>query len=202
MNKVLLSLCFVCLGLLNVNAQENGYKVGDIAADFRLKNVNNEMYSLADAKNAKGFIILFTCNHCPFTKLYEDRVMALHQKYASKGYPIVAINPNDTAQQSDDSFDKMQARAAQKHYPFVYLHDETQQVATAYGASRTPQVWLLVKVGERLKVAYIGGIDNCPEDINKVTEKYVEKALDELLAGRKVSRDYTKAVGCTIKWKE
>jgi glutathione peroxidase-family protein len=202
--KSLLSVLtlLLALGPQVALAQESGYKVGDYANDFRLRNVNDEFVSLADHKAAKGFVVVFTCNHCPFAKLYDDRLVALHHKYASKGYLVLAINPNDTAQQAEDSFDKMQARASEKHYPFAYLRDETQQVAMSFGATRTPQVFLLAKEGDRLRVAYIGALDNSPEDAAKVTERYVEKALDELLAGRKVSRDNTKAVGCTIKWKE
>jgi glutathione peroxidase-family protein len=202
--KSLLSVLtlLLALGPCVAQAQESGYKVGDYANDFRLRNVNNELVSLADYKAAKGFVVVFTCNHCPFAKLYDDRLVALYHKYASKGYLVLAINPNDTAQQAEDSFDKMQAKASEKHYPFAYLRDETQQVAVSFGATRTPQVFLLAKEGDRLRVAYIGAVDNSPEDATKVTERYVEKALDELLAGRKVSRDYTKAVGCTIKWKE
>jgi glutathione peroxidase-family protein len=202
--KSLLSVLtlLLALGPGVAQAQESGYKVGDYANDFRLRNVNNELVSLADYKAAKGFVVVFTCNHCPFAKLYDDRLVALHHKYASKGYLVLAINPNDTAQQAQDSFDKMQAKASEKHYPFAYLRDETQQVAGSFGATRTPQVFLLAKEGDRLRVAYIGAVDNSPEDATKVTERYVEKALDELLSGRKVSRDNTKAVGCTIKWKE
>src|ERR1700683_2264957 len=98
-----------------------GYKVGDKAADFKLKNVDGKMVSMADYKDAKGFIVVFTCNHCPFAKAYEDRVIALNAKYASKGYPVIAINPNDPSQVEEDSYANMQARAKAKNYAFPYL---------------------------------------------------------------------------------
>src|SRR5689334_10664874 len=114
-----------------------GYNVGDKARDFKLKNVDGKMVSLADYKDTKGFIVTFTCNHCPFAKAYEDRIIALHNKYASKGYPVVAINPNDKDREPEDSFDNMVIRAKDKKYSFPYLYDESQEIAKAYGATRT-----------------------------------------------------------------
>jgi peroxiredoxin len=180
----------------------SGLQPGDDASDFRLKNIDGQMVSLADYKQAKGFIVVFTCNHCPFAKLYEDRIIALHNKYASKGYPVVAINPNDATKQPEDSFEMMVQRAQEKSFPYVYLQDETQEVARTYGAARTPHVWILQKQDNKLKVMYVGGIDNSPEDAANATEKYVERAIDELQAGRIVSKTTTKAIGCTIKWRE
>src|SRR5437764_553070 len=123
-------------------APDAGYKPGDKARDFKLKNVDGKMMSLADYKDAKGFIVTFTCNHCPFAKAYEDRIIALHTKYAAKGYPVVAINPNDKDREPDDSFDNMVIRAKDKKYPFAYLYDESQEIAKAYGATRTPHVYI------------------------------------------------------------
>ena len=97
-----------------------GYKVGDKAMDFKLKNVDGKMVSLNDFKSAKGYIVVFTCNHCPFAKMYEDRVIALNAEFASKGYPVVAINPNDPTNQQDDSYDNMVSRAKEKNYAFPY----------------------------------------------------------------------------------
>jgi hypothetical protein len=120
---------------------------------------------------------------------------------APKGYPVVAINPNDAAQQAEDSFDNMVKRAKEKKYPFAYLHDETQAVAKAYGAARTPHIWVLKKESGKLKVAYVGAIDNNAQDAAKADKKYVEEAVAELIAGKTVTTGQTKAVGCTIKWK-
>src|SRR3954464_46034 len=114
-----------------------GYRVGDTAKDFKLKNVDGKMVSLADYQSAKGFIIVFTCNHCPFAKAYESRIMDLNKKYAGKGFPVIAINPNDPKIEAEDSFDNMVKIAKEKNYTFPYLFDETQENAMAYGATRT-----------------------------------------------------------------
>lgn len=201
--KVLL-LTILSFGLASIawTQRPSGLQPGDEASDFRLKNIDGQMVSLADYKQAKGFIVVFTCNHCPFAKLYEDRIIALHNKYAAKGYPVIAVNPNDAAKQPEDNFEMMVQRAQEKSFPYVYLQDETQEVARVYGAARTPHVWILQKQDNKLKVTYVGGIDNSPEDAANATEKYVERAIDELQAGRVVSKTTTKAIGCTIKWRD
>jgi len=177
----------------------NDVEVGQKGTDFKLKNVDGNMVSLKNYENAKGFILIFTCNHCPYAKAYEDRIIALHKKYESKGYPVVAINPNDPTVEPDDSFEKMKERAKEKSFPFAYLFDESQETAKAYGAARTPHVFILDK---DLTVQYIGAIDNNYKDANAVTEKYVEDALDAILQGETVKNNFTKAIGCTIKWKK
>ena len=179
-----------------------GYKVGDVARDFSLKNVDGKMISMKDMKNAKGFIVIFTCNHCPFAIAYEDRIMNLDKKYASKGYPVVAINPNDPTIVPDDSYDNMIARSLEKKYSFPYLFDATQEIATAFGATRTPHIYILEKSKDKYVVKYIGAIDNNSEDAEKADKKYVEDALEALIAGKSVPTTETKAVGCSIKWKK
>ena len=112
--------------------------MGDIATDFTLKNaINGKSFSLADVKDAKGYIVVFTCNECPFSKMYEDRLISLHNKYASKGYPVVAINPNSDANSAREGLDAMKKRAEEKAFPFVYLVDEGQEIYPQYGAVRT-----------------------------------------------------------------
>jgi glutathione peroxidase-family protein len=169
--------------------------------DFKLKNVDGKMVSLADYKSAKGFIVVFTCNHCPYAKGYEDRIIALDKKYATLGYPVVAINANDASQAPEDDYTTMQERAKAKNYSFPYLLDETQTVAKTYGAKRTPHVFVLNKEGGALVVKYIGAIDDNFEDPSAVKEKYVENAVDDLRSGKPVTPGTTKAIGCTIKWK-
>jgi len=191
-SAVIISLC---------SFTTSGYKVGDKAMDFKLKNVDGKMVSLSDYKDAKGFIIVFTCNHCPFAKAYEDRIIALNTKYASLGYPVIAINPNDPEQVDEDSYANMQARAKAKNYVFPYLVDETQAVAQAYGAAHTPHVFVLQKSGGDFVVQYIGAIDDNYNDPSAVKQKYVENAVDNLLAGKPVNPSSTKAIGCSIKWK-
>lgn len=179
-----------------------GLKIGDKAPDFRLKNVDGKMVSLADYTQAKGFIVIFSCNHCPFVKAYEDRMIALHEKYASKGFPVIAINSNDPEVVPEDSFDKMVERAQQKKFPFVYLFDEGQKIYPLYGAARTPHVYILSKKANDLVVEYIGAIDDNYKDASAVKEKYVENAVDALLSGKKPVVTETKAVGCSIKVKK
>lgn len=176
-----------------------GLDIGDQASDFKLKNVDGKTIAMADYKEAKGFIVVFTCNTCPFSKMYEKRIDQLNQKYESKGYPVLAINSNDVTKQPGDSFGEMAKRAEDKGYSFPYLYDESQGVATAYGATRTPHVYVLTK---DLKVSYIGAIDDNHKDANAVTKKYVEDAVNSLLDGKAVKTTFTKAIGCTIKWKD
>jgi peroxiredoxin len=195
-----LIIAFVCFtGVLKA---QTGYKVGDIATDFNLKNVDGKMLSLSDYNNAKGFIVVFTCNHCPYAKAYETRVMELDTKYAAKGFPVIAINPNDPKPYPEDSFENMKKRSNEKKYTFPYLLDETQNIAEAYGAKATPHVYLLNKTDKGLIVEYIGAIDNDTEDINDAKIKYVANAIDALLSGKKPQITQNKAIGCSIKWKD
>ena len=195
----LLSLCFALLlsGFIFRPAAD-GYKVGDKAADFKLKNIDGKMVSLATNKAAKGYIVVFTCNTCPYAKAYESRIVALHQKYAPQGYPVVAINPHDPAVAPGDSYAAMQT----KKYAFPYLVDATQQVARTYGATRTPHLYVLTRKGNDFVVSYIGAIDDNSEDATLVKTKYVENAMTEIIAGKPASTNSTKAIGCTIKWKQ
>jgi len=176
-----------------------GYKVGDVATDFSLKNVDNKKVSLADFKAAKGFIVVFTCNHCPYAQAYEDRIIALDKKYKKLGYPVIAINPNNPAKQKDDSFELMQVRAKEKNFTFPYLLDEGQKIYPQYGATKTPHVYILQKTKAGNVVKYIGAIDDNYSDAAAVKEKYAENALDALLKNKDVAVKETKAIGCSIK---
>lgn len=178
-----------------------GYKVGDVAEDFSLKNIDNKMVSMADYPYAKGFIVIFTCNHCPYAKAYEDRIIALDKRYNPLGYPVIAINPNDPDVQPADGFEEMQKRAKDKGFPFPYLLDEGQKVYPMYGATKTPHVYVLNKQEEKLIVRYVGAIDDNYDNANDVSKKYVEEAVDALLAGKEIKTPYTLAIGCTIKTK-
>lgn len=176
---------------------ESGYKVGDTIENFSLKNVDNKMVSLSDYKNAKGFIIIFTCNMCPYSVANEDRINALDAKYKSKGYPVIAINPNDPKASKGDGFEDMKVRAKEKAFTFPYLFDEGQKVYPKFGASKTPHVYIVTK--NDMKVQYIGAIDNSSKDPSAVTEKYVENAVDALLLNKKIEKTETRAIGCSIK---
>lgn len=175
------------------------YKIGDKATDFKLKSVDGKSYSMADYKDAKGFIVVFTCNHCPFAVKYEDRINALAKKYKSQGYILLAINPNDPAVQPEDSFELMKVRAKEKGFAFPYLFDEGQKIYPQYGATKTPHVFLLDK---NLVVKYIGAIDDNVDSAKDVKEKYLENAISALESGKTPSPETTKAIGCSIKAKK
>lgn len=179
-----------------------GYTIGDEATDFSLIGTDDKTYSLAQYTDAKGFIVIFTCNHCPYAKAYEDRIVALDKKYKDLGYPVIAINPNDASVQPEDSFDLMKVRAQEKGFTFPYLVDEGQKIYPQYGATKTPHVFILQKENSKNIVKYIGAIDNNHENANDVSEKYVEAAVDALLAGNEIAVKETVAIGCTIKVKE
>jgi peroxiredoxin len=177
----------------------DGYKIGDTVTNFKLKNIDGKMVSLSDYKDAKGIIITFTCNTCPFAVAYEDRIIALDKKYTPKGYPVVAIMPNNPSIKEGDSFQAMQERAATKGFTFPYLMDEKQEVFPQFGATKTPHMYVLQKTSKGHVVKYIGAIDDNYKDASAVNIKYVENAVDALLEGKEVKQSETKAIGCTIK---
>ncbi|MEO6131822.1 MAG: thioredoxin family protein [Saprospiraceae bacterium] len=192
-------LAFFAIALISaVSPVDMVYKVGEQAADFSLKNVDGTMVSLKDYKGVNGYIVVFTCNTCPYALMYEDRIIALHNKYAAQGYPVVAINPNDPSVKPGDDFASMQARAKEKNYPFKYLFDDGQKVFPAFGATRTPHVYLL---DSNRYLRYIGAIDDNAQNPNEVTVKYLENAITALKAGNNPDPSETKAIGCTIKVK-
>jgi peroxiredoxin len=193
------ALLLMAIFSFTVSDISNGYEVGSIATDFKLKSTSGKMVSLKDFKDAKGFIVIFTCNHCPFAVAYEDRIIALNKKYASTGYPVIAINPNNPAKQKEDSFELMQVRAKEKGFTFPYLMDEGQKIYPQYGATKTPHVYILQKTDKGNVVKYIGAIDDNYEDAKAVTRKYVENAVDALLNNTDVAIKQTKAIGCSIK---
>lgn len=197
--KTLLILAVFVVATAFTNGPDKGYKVGDAASDFKLENVDGKMVSLSDYKDAKGFILVFTCNTCPYSVANEDRIIALDKKYKSKGYPVIAINPNDPAAQPGDSMDKMKDRAKEKGFTFPYLLDAGQKVYPKYGATRTPHIYILEKKDGKNIVQYIGAIDDSSRDPESVKEKFVEDAVDALLAGKKPQKTYTRAIGCSIK---
>lgn len=175
------------------------YSIGDKAEDFSLKNIDGKMVSLADFKDARGFIVIFTCNTCPYSVANEDRIIELDKKYKPKGFPVVAINPNNPEVSSGDSFELMKERAAEKGFAFPYLLDEGQKVYPKYGATKTPHVFVLKKDDKDLIVKYIGAIDDSARDAGSVRTKYVENAVNALLTDQPIEMASTKAIGCSIK---
>jgi len=199
--KILKSLVLLAvIGLataFTLKTNEIGYKIGDRIEDFSLMNIDDEMVSLSDYKDAKGFIVVFTCNTCPYSIANEARIIALDKKYKKIGFPVIAINPNDPVAVPGDSFEKMKDRGQEKGFTFPYLLDVGQKIYPKFGATKTPEVYIVTQ--SNLKVKYIGAIDNSSRDASAVTEKYVENAVDALLAGKKIEKTTTRAIGCSIK---
>lgn len=177
----------------------SGYALGDVVGTFALQNVDNRTVSLDEYKTQKGVIVVFTSNHCPFSKAYEDRILALDRKFGPQGFPVLALLSGNASVYEDDSFERMQVRARAKNYTFPYLHDDSRAVARAFGATRTPQVYVLKRTGDRFTVEYIGSVDDSPQDAAGVQRTYVDDAVTSLLAGRPIVTPLTKAIGCAIK---
>lgn len=198
--KSLLTLFSIACAALMISATNpgTGYNIGDTATDFSLKNIDGKFVSLSDFKNAKGYIVIFTCNTCPYAKMYEDRIIGLHKKFAHKGFPVIAINPNDPSIAAGDSFSKMQERAKEKGFEFPYVFDAGQMVFPQYGATKTPHVYVL---DNKRTVKYIGAIDDNPQSAESVELKYVESAVAAIEKGSMPNPSTTKAIGCSIKVK-
>jgi len=183
------------LALVATVSWSQGYELGDTAADFFLLGTDGEQHSLATAGGENGTVIVFTCNSCPYSKAYEDRIVALQTELAPRGYNVIAINPNNPEIQPKDSYEAMQARAEEKAFNFLYLMDEGQKVYPQYGATRTPHVFLLD--AERT-VRYIGAIDD-NTDSEKVDKHYLMDAVEAVEANKQPDPGTTKAIGCSIK---
>lgn len=197
--KIILMLLVVATISAFTGDNSRGYKVGDEASDFTLKNIDDTMVSLSDYKEAKGFIVVFTCNMCPYSVANEDRLIALDKKYKKKGFPVIAINPNDPEVSKGDSFEAMKVRAKEKGFTFPYLFDEGQKVYPKYGATKTPHVYVLNKKNDKLIVEYIGAVDDSSRNEQNVKERFVENAVEVLLKGEKPTKTDTRAIGCSIK---
>lgn len=203
MKNILRLLPVLCIILaFKTGETGNGYKVGDVVADFNLRSTDGTMKSLAAYPESKGFIVVFTCNHCPFSVAYEDRLIGIHNRFSPLGYPVVAINPNDVATVAEDSYEKMIERSKEKKFPFAYLHDESQEVARRFGAVRTPHVYVVQKTQKGLMVKYIGAIDDNADDAAAVKKQYLYDAMAAILSGKDPELNFTKAIGCSIKWKK
>jgi peroxiredoxin len=205
MKIIMKRVLFLITGIFFIGAASYGegpYKPGDNATDFNLKNLKGETVSLSGNKEAKGFIVVFTCNTCPVAKQYEKRIIDLHEEFADKGYPVVAINSNDKTVSPGDSFEEMKKLAKSKGYEFEYLYDESQEVAKQYGATNTPHVYILSRKGANLRTEYVGAIDNNADDASKADKHYVKDAVNALLKGEQVPVGSTKAIGCSVKWKK
>lgn len=197
--KTLALICvFLFLGFI-AQAQIQTLEPGDTAPGFNLKNIDGKTVSLKDFPDAKRFVVVFTANTCPYAIAYEDRLIALNDKFAPQGYPVISINPNDPAASAGDSYGKMQEKAKTKGFTFPYLYDEGQIVTEQYGARVTPHIFLLNKEGSQYKVVYTGAIDSDTQNVNPNKTLYVENAITSLEAGKEIEVASTKAIGCTVK---
>jgi peroxiredoxin len=176
----------------------NGMAVGTKIPHFELPGVDGRTYTPESFADANALVVVFTCNHCPYAIASEDRLIKLQHDYQEKGVQFVLINPNDAERYPADSFLMMQERAKQKKYPFPYLHDETQEIAKAYDAACTPDIFVFDK--ER-KLRYNGRIDDNWQEPHNVERHDLRIILDDLLAGRDISIDVIPSMGCSIKWK-
>ena len=172
--------------------------IGDEAVSFDLPGVDGETHSLSDYEGKAAVAVVFTCNHCPYARAWEDRIVSIQEDHSPSGLQVLAINANDADKYPDDGFPQMQQRAEEKGFNFPYLHDEPQEVAAAYGAERTPEVFLFN--GDR-RLVYHGAVDDNYDDPDDVQVAYLRDAVEAALAGDKPSTSQTRPVGCTIKWK-
>ena len=168
------------------------------APDFELPGTDGRTHSLKSLSDKKALVVIFSCNHCPYVQAYEDRIIELQRDYAGKGVQVVAINSNEDVNHPDDSFDNMVKRARDRKFNFLYLRDESQRVAKAYGATNTPHIFLF---DDKRGLRYTGKIDDNWQEPGKVKRRYLREAIDAVLAGKPVAEPETFAIGCTIKWK-
>ncbi len=169
-----------------------------VVNDFSLRNVDGKMVSLSDHKDAKGYIVVFTCNHCPFAKLYPPRLNNLYKKFAKAGVPLIAISSTDTVVYEGDSYAEMVKKAKKEHFLFPYLYDNTQAVARQFAAQKTPHAFVLWKEGGKWVVKYCGAIDDNGAEPAEVKHRYVQDAVEQLLAGKPVTVPETRSIGCQI----
>ena len=173
-------------------------KPGDRAIPFNLPGVDEKPHALTDYADKEAVAVIFSCNHCPYVRAWEDRMVQTQADYAATGVQLIAISSNDARKYPDDSFPEMKKRARDKGFNFPYLYDETQEIAGAYGAERTPEVFLFDKRGV---LRYHGAIDDNYDDPRAVRSHYLRQALDAVLAEQTPPVAQTPPVGCTIKWK-
>lgn len=174
---------------------------GQTIQDFSLKNVDGKMVSLSSYNGKAAVVVIFSSNHCVYSKKYEARIIALAKANQGKNVQFLLINSNDAKLSEEDNMGAMQARAEEKGYPFPYLKDESQSVAKAFGAKKTPQAFVLLPKGGSFSVAYSGVIDDNALMADRVQKKYLEQALSDVLSGGAAQTTSTDPVGCNIKWK-
>jgi peroxiredoxin len=173
-------------------------QLGERAKPFSLQGVDGREHALEDYTDNDALVLIFSCNHCPYVRAWEDRMVQIQADYADRGVQLLAINANDAQKYPSDSFEAMKKRSEEKQFNFPYLHDETQSVASVYGAERTPEIFLFDS--EQI-LRYHGAIDDNYDDHGAVQKPYLREALDAVLAGEEPAVASTRPVGCTVKWK-
>ncbi len=176
-------------------------KSGDLAPSFKLPGVDGKTYSLDDFKSAKGLIVVFMCNHCPYVVAVQGRINALAREFAAKGVQLIGINSNDSKKYPDDGFEAMKVRAREEGYVFPYLFDETQSVARAYDAACTPDPYVYENVEGKFLLRYRGRIDDSWKDESAVKHRELAEAVQAMLSGKPISADQKPSMGCNIKWR-
>lgn len=171
--------------------------IGGSAPDFALPATDGKTYSLGDFADAKTLVVFFTCNHCPFVTGSDEITRAAAEKFAGKGVRFVGINSNETEKHPEDDFDHMIARMNEHKFPWVYLRDETQETARAYGALRTPHFYVF---NDERKLIYTGRAVDNPRETDKMTVNDLERVLSEHTSGGTVSIPLTNPIGCNVKW--
>jgi peroxiredoxin len=168
-------------------------------ADVKMKNVDGAELAIEDVRGKKGTLVVFTCNACPWVKAWETRIVELGNAYASRGIGVIAINSNDPGQVAEDGYEAMQNRAKQRRMKFPYVVDGTSEVARAFGATRTPEAFLFDADG---KLVYHGTVDDNAREPQKVSKRYLRDALQSVSQGKDVPVQETKALGCSIKFRQ
>ena len=191
---LLLFLAILMFGFIN----ESTHSIND----FSLKNIDGQMVSLSQFKDAKGFIIVFTCNHCPFAKLYPERLNQLNLKYKALGVPLIAISSTDTIMYVEDTYPKMVKKAKKEKFNFPYLFDGEQTVAKDFSAQKTPHAYVVWKENSKWIIKYDGAIDDNGNSPEKVSKQYVADAVDSLLSNKTVAVSQTKSIGCQILFRK
>jgi len=172
-------------------------QTGDKAPDFKLPATDGKTYSLADFKAAKVLVVFFTCNHCPFVTGSDEVTRATVQRFKDQGVAFIGINSNSEATHPEDDFATMAKRMKEHNFPWVYARDKSQDIAKAYGALRTPHFYVFDLA---CKLVYTGrGVDN-PRNTAEMKTNDLERALEEVLAGKAVNVPLTNPIGCNVKW--
>tara|TARA_B100001540_G_scaffold182419_1_gene160885 strand:- start:350 stop:934 length:585 start_codon:yes stop_codon:yes gene_type:complete len=193
MKKILIPILF----LTYISAAELEIGSGMPGMNYKLKDISGNTTTLADVKGNKGTLVIFSCNTCPWVILWEDRYVSIADKYTPKGIGVIAVNSNAGRFDGDDSLEKMVKHAKKNDYNFPYAQDPRSQLASKFGATKTPHIYLF---DNNDVLVYRGAIDDNARDARSVDEPYLANAIDQLIAGNPIEKPISKAIGCGIKF--